>query len=322
MTTSHEHERLSLPREAVFEELAEEQASLRRVATLVAAGIEPDDLFTAVSDEVTRLFGSTGAGVGRFEPDGAALVVVGVSEGLGAIAVGMQVPLDDWLASTEVYRTGRAARREQSGDEVTGPGAVADTLRAMQLYSAVAAPIVVEGALWGVLMAVSEDVGLPPQTEERLEKFGELVATAIANAESRAELAASEERARALGEEQAALRRVATLVARGVSPAEIFSAVSVEVAGLFGSVAGVARFDPDGFLTVVDITRGFSHASIGSRMKLADSPTSAEVYRTGRTARTSPHESLRGTGLLEAVSAPIFVESHLWGVIGVSAGRP
>jgi signal transduction histidine kinase len=321
MTTSHEHGRLSLPREAVFEELAEEQASLRRVATLVAAGIEPDDLFTAVSDEVTRLFGSTGAGVGRFEPDGAALVVVGVSEGLGAIAVGMRVPLDDWLASTEVYRTGRAARREQSGDEVAGPGAVADTLRAMQLYSAVAAPIVVEGALWGVLMAVSEDVGLPPQTEERLEKFGELVATAIANAESRAELAASEERARALGEEQAALRRVATLVARGVSPAEIFSAVSVEVAGLFGSVAGVARFDPDGFLTVVDITRGFSHASTGSRMKLADSPTSAEVYRTGRTARTSPHESIRGTGLLEAVSAPIIVEGHLWGVIGVSAER-
>ena len=199
MTASYEHPELA-DSDARARELAEEQAALRRVATLVAAGIEPDDLFTAVSDEVSQLFGSTGAGVGRFEPDGTGIVAVGLSEGLRGIPMKTKVVLDEWLASSEVYRTGRAARKEQSGDDVGGPGVVADTLRVMRFYSSVAAPIVVEGSLWGVLMAFSAHISLPPDTERRLEKFGELVATAIANAESRAELAASEARARALVE--------------------------------------------------------------------------------------------------------------------------
>src|ERR1700745_3495673 len=135
MTTSHEHGRLSLPREAVFEELAEEQAALRRVATLVAAGIEPDDLFVAVSDEIARLFGSTGAGVGRFDPDEPELVAVGVSDGLDRIPVGTRVHLEDWLASTEVRETGRPARRELSGRDAKGSGTVSDTLRGLQFYS-------------------------------------------------------------------------------------------------------------------------------------------------------------------------------------------
>src|SRR5262249_45921342 len=63
-------------------ELADEQAALRRVATLVAAGVAPDQLFSAVSDEVARLFAADGAGVGRFEPDGSGVVVVGRSESL------------------------------------------------------------------------------------------------------------------------------------------------------------------------------------------------------------------------------------------------
>ena len=69
---------------------------------------------------------------------------------------------------------------------------------------------------------------LPADTEARLASFAGLVATATANTESRASLAR-------LAEEQAALRRVATLVAQGVPPVEIFSAVSDEAAGLFGA---------------------------------------------------------------------------------------
>ena len=74
--------------------LADEQAALRRVATLVAAGLEPDELFTAVSDEVARLFTADGAGVGRFEPDGFAVVTVGRSESLRSIPVGSRQDLD------------------------------------------------------------------------------------------------------------------------------------------------------------------------------------------------------------------------------------
>ena len=72
---------------------------------------------------------------------------------------------------------------------------------------------------------------------DRLRDFIDLIATAIANHEARAELAASEARAAELADEQAALRRVATLVARGVSPDEIFSAVTNEMAQLFALLA-------------------------------------------------------------------------------------
>jgi signal transduction histidine kinase len=317
--------------EARAHELAEEQAALRRVATLVATGVEPDDLFTAVSDEVARLFASGGAGVGRFEPDEPVLVVVGLSEGLRGIPVGTRVHLDDGLASSEVYRTGHAARRERrelSGDDVRAPGAVPDTLRAMQAYSAVAAPIVVEGSLWGVLMALSADVRLPPDTEERLEKFGELVATAIANAESRSELAASEARARSLVEEQAALRRVATLVARGVDSEELFSAVSDEVARLFASDgAAVVRLEPEGSAVVaLGRSENLRAIPVGTRAPLDDSLATAVVQKTGRAARkdlrgsgpdtaATVHAALMGRRFQSSAAAPIVVQGSLWGAM-------
>ena len=196
------------------------------MATLVAAGVEPDELFTAVSEEVARLFKADGAAVGRFEPDGSGIVVVGRSKGLRGIPVGTHADLDESPTVDDVRRTRRAARWSD------------------KFYSSVAAPIMVGGSLWGVLTAGSGGEGFPPDTEERLEKFGELVATAIANAESRAELATSEARARELANEQAALRRVATLVAQGATPDELFSAVADEVAGIIDiPVVGIHRYE-------------------------------------------------------------------------------
>ena len=77
------------------------------------------------------------------------------------------------------------------------------------------------------MTATSTEGPLPPDTETRLASFTELVATAIANAEARETLAQ-------LADEQAALRRVATLVAEGVSQDTLFAAVAEEVAGLVG----------------------------------------------------------------------------------------
>ena len=187
-----------------FRRMADEQAALGRVATLVARGVSPAEIFTAVSDEVSRLFGAE-AGIARFEPDGSGLVFVGLSKRIRAISVGTRWPLEDFLASTEVHRTGRAAR-SQRHDWQHAPGPVAEALRQNDPLSMVAAPIVVEGRLWGVITVAEMRSPLPASAEERVAKFTELVGTAIANAESSAEVAAS--RARIIAAADDARRRI------------------------------------------------------------------------------------------------------------------
>jgi signal transduction histidine kinase len=179
--------------------LAEEQAALRRVATLVARGVSPSEIFSAVAEEVGRLFGTDSAAVSRFEPDGGA-VVVAVREPMEGIPVGTRWDSDESLAMTAVRRTGRPARRDEAGDR-SPSGPVADIRRRLGIRSLVASPIVVEGRPWGAIVVYSTDETLPQDTEERMESFTELVGTAIANAESRAELAASRARVVATADE-------------------------------------------------------------------------------------------------------------------------
>src|SRR4029077_12535981 len=120
----------------------------------------------------------------------------------------------------------------------------ADFLRHHGYLSQVASPIVVDGRLWGAI-SVNSSNDFPPDTEERLERFTELVATAIANAESRGALAE-------LADEQAALRRGATLVARGAPSAEVFDAVATEVGNLFNTdITVVGRYNGDGTATAI-----------------------------------------------------------------------
>jgi PAS domain S-box-containing protein len=323
-----------------LERVATEQAALRRVATLVAAGIEPEELFSVVSDEVAHLFAADGAGIGRFEHDGSEVITVGRSESLRSIPVGSRQDLDKTLISGDVYRTGRAARKDLREDEAVGATALGEQARqilAMGFISTVAAPIVVEGELWGLVTASSTQTILPADTENRLESFSELVATAIANAESRTKLSASEGRARELANEQAALRRVATLVAAGIEPDELFSAVSDEVAGLFSvDGAGVGRYEPDGSEVVtVGTSKSLRSIVIGSRVELDKSIIGGEVYRTGRAARNdmSPgdvgdagslgdlSQRVLAMGFSSTVGAPIVVEGELWGVVTASSSH-
>ena len=318
--------------EARAHELAEEQAALRRVATLVARGVQPHEIFSAVSEEVGRLFGSNYSGVGRFEPDGSGVVIVGVSEGIRNIPVGTRWPLEDFLATTAVYRTGRPARNERSGwEDESGP--VANSLRELGLVSTVAAPIVVEGNVWGIVTVSDANQRLPPDAEERVAAFTELVATAIANAESRAELAASEARAHELAEEQAALRRVATLVAEGGTPNLVFDAVRDEVARMFNIPSTVLmRFDADGKGTLL-ATYGDYLGPVGTRWPLAgDTSAVARVHQTGRAARANytntkhVHGSLaqaaRRGGVRYPVAVPVVVEGALWGAMSAGSYGP
>jgi PAS domain S-box-containing protein len=181
-------------------QLAEEQAALRRVATLVAQGVRPVEIFSAVSDEVGRMFGTAQSAVVRFEPDGRAMVVVGLRKSVEGVRIGTRLELDDLLPSTEVLRTGRSARVDPpSWGSADGPTVA--NVRRLGLVSMVASPIIAEGRLWGAITVSTKAEPLPLDAEDRLEKLTELVATAIANADSRSELDASRRRIVAASDE-------------------------------------------------------------------------------------------------------------------------
>ena len=184
--------------------LSDEQATLRNLATLVAQGVPPDAIFSAVSEEVGRLLGSDTAAVVRFEHDPPAIVAVGFGRSIPGLPVGSRFELDDGLASAKVHRTGRSARVDVK-DWPSARGPLPEAARRAGFTSTVATPIIGEGGVWGSL-TVSAKTLLPPDTEERLEKFSELVATAVSNAESKAQLAASRRRIVAASDE--ARRRI------------------------------------------------------------------------------------------------------------------
>lgn len=118
-----------------------------------------------------------------------------------------------------MLRESSAAARVDDYSEAEGE--IAEIARSWGIRSAVGSPIVAAGRLWGAVIASSTEQ-LPVGAEARLADFTELLATAIANAESREALAR-------VADEQATLRRMATLVAQAVPPGEIFAAVSEEV---------------------------------------------------------------------------------------------
>ena len=174
--------------------LLQEQAALRRVATLVARGIHPAEIFSAVAEEIRRLLDADNAGIARYEADGTSIVVVGsVGDDLVNAPVGTRVELRDYLAAAEVWRTGRSARVDE-GSWSSASDPVADGLRESGIRSIVASPINVEGRLWGVVTALTRRGPFPSDTADRTADFTELIATAVGNAESRAELAASRTR--------------------------------------------------------------------------------------------------------------------------------
>ena len=190
---------------AALARLADEQAALRRVATLVARGASPRDLFAAVAEEVGRLLPVGSATMGRYEPDDSVTTVASWSTDRGRLPHRQAVADRGHERRVDGAPDGPAARIDDFSAATDPIGVVA---REAGAKSAVGSPIVVDGHLWGVMTATSTEGPLPPDTEARLASFTELVATAIANTEAREALAR-------LADEQAALRRVATLVRRG-----------------------------------------------------------------------------------------------------------
>ena len=228
---------------AQVEQLAAEQAALRRVATLVAEDVLASELFGAVAHEVGTLFGADLSGMIRYEDDASVTTVATWA------AVGEHPPVADrWTpepgdpAST-IARTRQTVRMDD-WPSIDGP--IAAHIRGeLGVRSTVASPIIVDGRLWGAVALHSRGESLAADTESRLLNFTHLVATAIANSSARAEVAR-------LVEEQTALRRVATLVARGASPTAVFDAVAAEMAALL-SADGITlcRYEEGGDVTIL-----------------------------------------------------------------------
>ncbi|HMJ35165.1 MAG TPA: DUF4118 domain-containing protein [Baekduia sp.] len=205
--------------------LAEEQAALRRVATLAAHGTSPERLFAAVVEEVGRVFPAEHAALARYE-SGATMTTVAISEGLAAsFPVGSRWPLGGKSVSTVVFETGRSARIDNYG---AASGRLGVAIRERGLSSAVGAPIVVEGRVWGVMTLASTEHPLPDDTEARLASFAELVATAIANAEARTEVAAS--RARIVAATDDERRRVVRDLHDGAQQRLVHTIVTLKLA--------------------------------------------------------------------------------------------
>jgi signal transduction histidine kinase len=300
--------------------LAAEQAALRRIATLVASGVAPEQVFAAVVEEVGRLLPVDFADMSRCEPDGSVTFVAAWGSTAAVFPVGSRwIPEGKNLCSI-VAGSGRPARIESYAD-ASGPIDVA--VREGGIRSAVGTPIIVEGRLWGVMAAGSKrEEPMAADTEARLTQFTELLATAVSNAESRAGLAR-------LAEEQAALRRVATLVARGTRPEEVFAAVTNEVARLLSvDLANMCRYEPDGTLTfVASVAERFP---VGSRWAIEGQTNLATlVFDTGRSARIDDYadatgplaEDIRAEGVRSAVGTPIIVESRLWGLMAACSNE-
>jgi signal transduction histidine kinase len=183
--------------------LAEQHASLRRVATLVARGVAPSAVFSAVATELAHVLGTQSAVVYRYESDDTATLLASCDDRESwKIPTGSRFSFEGDNINATVYRTGRAARMD-SYKSAAGP--LAAHLRKLGVRSAVGAPIIVDGRLWGAAI-IRSDEPLPPDTEARVGDFTDLVATAIANAEAHAELTAS--RARIVAAADDARRRI------------------------------------------------------------------------------------------------------------------
>jgi hypothetical protein len=164
---------------AKYRRLVAEQAALRRLATLVARGVEPVEVFGAVADEMRRCVPADTAGLWRFESDREITVVAASAEpeALARWPVGSRSPVEGNTLATLVQRSGRPARID-SYDNVGGP--IAARVRAVGVHAAVGVPIIVDGRVWGLTAVGSLQPGpMPADTEVHICRFAELIATTV-----------------------------------------------------------------------------------------------------------------------------------------------
>jgi signal transduction histidine kinase len=299
---------------ASLAQLATEQAALRRVATLVAHSVPAEKLFAAATAEVGQLTGADYVRMCRDE-----------SGELVGVAV--------WSRTAGHFRASRwsgvpgfarsfipAARRVRIADISGVHGWLSEDARAHGITSAASVPIMAAGRAWGVMLAGSRTKRAPPSCTNRcLNSFADLLGAAISSAGSRAGITR-------LAEEQIALRRVATLVARGAPPEAVFTAVTEETGQLLQvEITSMVRYEPDGTSSVVASWGAGAKARlpVGDREPLGGKNLVTIISETFSPARLDHYDGVSGArverlakaGFRSGVGAPIMVQGRLWGAV-------
>ncbi|MBM7502786.1 GAF domain-containing protein [Agromyces aurantiacus] len=228
--------------QAKVEELAAYQGALLRVAELVARGARPEDVFAVVAEELGRLIHVQGAKMVRYDADGMATFLGSWGRLQAGIPSGTRLRSEGTSVTGLIRSTGGPARVDDYG---AATGEIAAIQRSVGMASAVGAPIRVDGRIWGALIVGSVDgPPLPSGTERRMSEFADLVAIALSNLEARAAL-------QRLVEEQAALNRLAAVVAREQWDA-VFPTAAREVRRLLDADGAVVlRYEEDGSATTL-----------------------------------------------------------------------
>jgi signal transduction histidine kinase len=276
---------------ADYRQIADQQAALRRVATLVAQGPPPTVVFDAVAAEIQRLLDADGVTLGRYEPADAVTVVAHRGFEGWQLPAGARFSHEGESATAAVRRTGRSVRMDHF-DAADGP--IAQFVRDLGVRSSVGAPIVVEGRLWGVAVVYwTREDSAPADSEERIAQFAQLLETAIANADSRDQLIASRARLLAAGDQ--ARRRVVRDLHDGAQQRLVHTIVTLKLAqralrdndeeaeSLVGEALEAAqqgnkelRELAHGILPTA-LTRGGLHAAVTSIVTRLDLPVHVDI---------------------------------------------
>jgi signal transduction histidine kinase len=242
-----------------IERLAQEQAALRRVATLVALGAETGEVFAAVAREVAEVMHLPIAAVQRYEDEETMAVIAAWSDRPHPFQPGTRWPFHGSGLAARVRQTGRAGRVV---DYSHRRGAFAAKAREVGLHSVAAAPIIVGGAVWGLVTIASTDGPIPDQAEGRLAEFTELLGTAIANTQSRTELSAS--RARIVAAADETRRRLERDLHDGIQQRLVSLALKARTIEMMtpqpmGQIQAELSLLADGLGTALDELREVSH---------------------------------------------------------------
>jgi signal transduction histidine kinase len=292
-----------------FERVADEQAALRRIATLVAAGTTEAEIAAAVSAEVGGLFGAQRASVVRWDGDTIRVIGSWRSDADMRPAGAVLAYGGDTLAA-RVVETGVPARIDSVEELKTEFGQ--RRWAELGYQASIGAPIMVDRRVWGVVSASRTEAGEPFALgdEERLRDFSALVAQAIVNADARSEAAA-------LMAEQSSLRQIATRVAAGHAKSAVIDAVTAEVGLLFGATR-VTLMRWEGVHNEVVVDAAWNAPGIPTLAKKSlyhpdpHGPTLG-VLETGEARRGT--ESSPEYGNLSVIVAPVIISRSLFGAL-------
>ncbi|MDV6276597.1 histidine kinase [Rhodococcus erythropolis] len=213
--------------------LARQQASLRRVATLVALRAEPDDVHHAVAVELADGLDIEHVSVVRYDDDYFTILAARDDTTTGERLIpGERFPVGGYNVCTIVATTGAPTVI----DFTTATGAIAGRLRGRGLRTGIGVPINVDGRTWGAVIIGGTGRVLEGDVEDRLTDFADLLATAVYNSETRRELTRSRARVVAAADQ-----------ARRTIERDLHDGAQQRIVSLGMELRGVQAAVPDGF---------------------------------------------------------------------------